>query len=290
MARSTHTDTDAATEFDTLRVRTPRPEHRHVVLPSDEPRNASGSASLPDPVAAFMKSVGQATAQLVSAQLFRQFKDATAPGQERPAQFADVSDDAERALREQIQQRQLTQAQRTRTVPCSARRGSVFQHLGSQPDPPAGGEEFQVRPEMTPQKIQQGRQPSRGSETSEKQTSCSLSGQKRRSASRSRDQVDPKKGKTDAGTAGATDGRDRKVLVGIDWQTTAIKEPVPKTSSQHPSFKPDRTGAPKLPPEPKVKSAVVIKGPSTKSTKSTEPSGHHSQTPAWSPKKKNNKP
>ena len=118
--RSTHTDTDAATEFDTLQVGTPHPEHRHVVLPSDEPRSASGSASLPDPVAAFTKSVGQATAQLVSAQLFGRFKDTTAPGRERPAQFADVSDDAERAFREQIQQRQLTQAQRTRTVPCSA--------------------------------------------------------------------------------------------------------------------------------------------------------------------------
>ena len=62
-------------------------------------------------------------AQLVYTQLFGQFKDATAPGRERPAQFADVSDDAERALREQIQQRQLTQAQRTRTVPCSAGEG-----------------------------------------------------------------------------------------------------------------------------------------------------------------------
>ena len=121
-----------------------------MVLPSDEPRSASGSASLPDPVAAFTKSVEQATAQLVSTQLFGQFKDATAPGQERPAQFADVSDDAERALQEQIQQRQLTQAQRTRTVPCSAGHGSVFQHLGSRPDPPAGGEEFQVCSEMTP--------------------------------------------------------------------------------------------------------------------------------------------
>ena len=142
---------------------------------------------------------------------------------------------------------------------------------------------------MTPRKIQWGRQPSRGSKTSEKQTSRSLSGQKRRSASRGRDQVDPKKGKTDTGTAGAADGRDRKVLVGIDWQTTAIEEPAPKTSSQHPSFKPDRTGASKSPPEPKVKSAVVVKGPSAKSTKATEPSGHCSQTPARSPKK-NNKP
>ena len=91
----------------------------------------------------------------------------------------------------------------------------------------------------------------------------------------------------DAGTAGAAEGRDRKVLVSINWQTTAIEEPAPKTSSQHPSFRPDRTGAPKSLLEPKVKSAVVVKGPSTKST---EPSGHHSQTPAWSPKKKNNKP
>ena len=36
--RSTHTDTDTATEFDTLRVGTPHPEHRHVTLPSVELR------------------------------------------------------------------------------------------------------------------------------------------------------------------------------------------------------------------------------------------------------------
>ena len=285
---STHTNTDAATEFDTLRVGTPRPEHRHVVLPSDEPRSASGSAPLPDLVAALTKSVGQATAQLVSAQLFGRFKDTTAPGRERLAQFADVSDDAERALWEQIQQRQLTQAQRTQTVPCSAGRGSMFQCLGSRADPPAEGEEFQVCPEMTPRKIQWGRQPSRGSETSEKQTSHSLSGQKRRSASRSHDQVDPKKGKTDASGQLAL----RKAGTRRYWSVSTGKLPPSKnrlsnTSSQHPSFRPDRTGAPKLSPEPKVKSAVVVKGPSTKST---EPSGHHSQTPARSPKKKNNKP
>ena len=114
---------------------------------------------------------------------------------------------------------------------------------------------------MTPRKIERGRQPGRGSEVSEKPASRSQSGHKRRSASRGRDEVDSKKGKKDGGSVGATAGKDRKVMVGIDWHTTAIEKPARKTS-QHPSFKPDQGGTSKSPPEPKIKSAVIAKGPS----------------------------
>ena len=199
---------------------------------------------------------------------------------ERPA---DVSDDAERALREQIQQRRLVQAQsqRSREATPTAGRGSVFQQLGGRPDSPAGEENFQVRPEMTPRKIERGRQHGRGSDVPKKPASRSQLGQKRRSASRGRDQVDSKKEKKDGGPVGATAGKDRKVIVGIDWRTAAIKKPARKTS-QHPSFKPDHGGTAKSPPEPKVKSAVVAKG----ANKASGTSGCRSQTPAWSPQKK----
>ena len=107
MPRSTHTDTDAAADLDTLQVGTPHPEYRHVVPPSDEPRNVFGTVTQTDPaaVAAFTVSMGQATAKLVSAQIFGRFKDNTTTGRERPAQSADVTDDAERALRERIRKR-----------------------------------------------------------------------------------------------------------------------------------------------------------------------------------------
>ena len=105
-------------------------------------------------------------------------------------------------------------------------------------------------------------------------------GQKRRSASRGRDQFDSKKEKKDGGPVSATAGKDRKVVTGIDWRTADIEKPARK-ASQHPSFKPDHGGTSRSPPEPKMKSAVVAKGAS----KAAGTSGCHSQTPARSPLK-----
>ena len=209
-----------AANLDTLQVGTPHPEYHHMVPPSDEPRNVFGTVTQTDPeaVAAFMASVGQATAKLVSAQIFGQFKDTTTTGRERPAQSVDVTDDAEWALRERIRQRRLQK---------STRRESVFQRLGGRAGSPTGEGQFQVRPEMTPRKVERGRQPGRASETSDRTGSRSQLGQKRRSASRARDEVDSKKGKTDTGSVGATGGKDRRVTVGIDWQTTGIEDPTP---------------------------------------------------------------
>ena len=134
---------------------------------------------------------------------------------------------------------------------------------------------------MTPRKIERGRQQGHGSDAPEKPASHSQSGQKRRSASWGRDKVDSKKEKKDDGPVGATTGKDRKVGTGIDWHTAIIEKPGQKTS-QHPSFRPDRGGASKSPPEPKVKSAVVTKG----ANKASGTSGRHSHTPARSPQKK----
>ena len=112
---------------------------------------------------------------------------------------------------------------------------------------------------MIPGKVERGRQPGRGSETSEKQTGRSQSRQKRRSTSRGCDQVDYKKGKTDGGSEGTMGGKDWKIKVGIDWRNTAIEEPTPKVSSHHSSFKPDRSGTSKSPPEPMWDNLMKIK-------------------------------
>ena len=74
----------------------------------------------------------------------------------------------------------------------------MFQRLGGRAGSPAREGQFQVRPEMTPRKVERGRQPGRGSETSDRPAGRSQSGQKRRSASRAHNDVDSKKGKTDS--------------------------------------------------------------------------------------------
>ena len=273
---STHTDTDAATEFDTLRVGTPHPEHRHFAPPSAMLREPCGKSALTGPLAAFSESVGQAAAKLVTTQVFGQFHDPAAAGLPRPAA---VSDEAERALRERFHQRRLAQAktQRSQQAASTARSGSVFQRLGA----PVQEESFQVRPEMTPRKVDRGRQQGRSSAAPDKPASRSQSGQKRRSGSRGREEVDPKKGKKDGGPVGATAGKDKRVGTGIDWQTAVIEKSSKKTS-QHPSFKPDRGGTTKSPPEPKIKAAVVAKG----TDKASESSARRNQTPSRSPQKK----
>ena len=86
-------------------------------------------------------------------------------------------------------------------------------------------------PEMTPHKIEQGRQQS-------KETESQWAGsQKRRSQSCPRDKADPKKGRTEG------DGKPAKIQVGIDWTATGIKKPVAKADSRHSSSKTDTSGA-----------------------------------------------
>ena len=113
---------------------------------------------------------------------------------------------------------------------------------------------------MTPQKIERGRQTSHAT-GSEPPHSTS---QKRRSQSQPRDEGEPKKGCTD------NEGQSNKVQVGIDWSTMGIQKPVPKPDPQHPTFKPDLSGANKD-PQPKVKLAVVSKGSQKQGGSSSAP-------------------
>ena len=65
---------------------------------------------------------------------------------------------------------------------------------------------------MTPRKIERGRQPGRNQDLSDRRTSHSDSGQKRRSASQGRDEVDLKKGRMEGHNTGTSSEKSRKVL------------------------------------------------------------------------------
>ena len=105
-------------------------------------------------------------------------------------------------------------------------------------------DEWAPRPEMTPQKVERGRQPGRDQDSSSRPPS-----QKRWSQSRPRDEASAKKGRTDS------DNRPGKIQVGIDWANTGIGKPVPKPDSKHPSFKADPSGVDE--PQPRMKSTVT---------------------------------
>ena len=92
-------------------------------------------------------------------------------------------------------------------------------------------DEWAPHPEMTPRKVERGRQPERDQDSSSRPPS-----QKRRSQSRPRDEVSAKKGRTDG------DNRLGKIQIGIDWVNMGIGKPVPKPDSKHPSFKADPSG------------------------------------------------
>ena len=78
---------------------------------------------------------------------------------------------------------------------------------------------------MTPCKVDRGWQPNKEQEPQR------VGSQKWQSQSRPRNEIDPKKGRTEG------EVKSGKVQVGIDWTTTGIQKPVPKPDSRHPSFK-----------------------------------------------------
>ena len=66
------------------------------------------------------------------------------------------------------------------------------------------------------------------------------------------------------------EGWSSKVQVRIDWSTMGIQKPVSKPDLRHPSFKPDPSGVSKD-QQPRVKLAVVSKGPQKQSSSHSTP-------------------
>ena len=123
-------------------------------------------------------------------------------------------------------------------------RVSVFDRLGHRAQDTQKEDEWAPCPEMTPRKVERGRQPGRDQDSSSRPPS-----QKRRSQSCPRDEASAKKGWTDS------DHRLGKIQVRIDWANTGIGKPVPKPNSKHPSFKADPSGVDE--PQPRMKLTIT---------------------------------
>ena len=151
---------------------------------------------------------------------------------------------ADAALRERLQRRLKASPWTTLGSHPVCERVSVFDRLGHRAQDTQKEDKWAPRPEMTPRKVERGRQPGRDQDSSSRPPS-----QKRRSQSRPREEASAKKGRTDS------DNRPGKIQVGIDWANTGIGKPVPKSDSKHPSFKADPSGVDE--PQPRMKLPVT---------------------------------
>ena len=231
--RRTHTDTDTAMEMGGLSMAPGGPDTRHVPPRAKAP-TAPGSMSTPELAATVARGVAAAATQILE-QYARPPNEA-----ERPP--VDQAADAE--LREHLQRCLKASPW---TIPGSqpvSERVLVFDRLGHRAQDTQKEDEWAPRPEMTPRKVERGRQPGRDQDSSSRPPS-----QKRRSQSHPREEASANKGRMDS------DNRPGKIQVGIYWANTGIGKPVPKPNSKHPSFKADPSGVDE--PQPRKKSTVT---------------------------------
>ena len=200
--RSMHTDTDTAMELESLSMAPGGPDVHHVA-----PR-ASASEDLADKVA---RGVAAAATKILENLTW------ASPADETSHPPVDKSADAT------IQECFL---QRRAATPSSGQvtsgRVSVFERLG-QRVPVSQEDQWVPQPEMTPHKIERGRQPNKEPEPQR------AGSQKRRSQSHPRDEADPKKGRTEG------EGKPAKIQVSIDWTMTGIQKSVAKADSHQSS-------------------------------------------------------
>ena len=210
--QSIHTDTDADMEFDNLNVGTTRLDTRKVAPWEAPPREPVRELSTPDLVNCLTKGMVNATAELL----------------EKFVRPLPVSDAADATYWERFQQRRATTSQPPVTKPAATGQVSAFDRLEHRKHSLQKEEQWMTHLEMTPRKVERGRQKGRSQEHSDRSTSRSeqqsswSTSQKRQSQFHSHDEVDSKKGWTKG------EGKSHKVQVRIDWANTRIQKPVLK--------------------------------------------------------------
>ena len=132
---------------------------------------------------------------------------------------------ADATIREHFQRRLATTPRAMPTRLAATGRTSAFDRLGHRTLTPEEESKWAPCPEMTPRKIDRGRQPHK-----EQETQRTVS-QKHQSQSQPCDEANPKKGRTES------EGKPGKIQVSIDWLTTGIQKPVSKLDSRPPSSK-----------------------------------------------------
>ena len=231
--RSTRTDTDMAMEMGGLSMAPGGPDTCRVPQRAKAP-TAPGSMSTPELAATVARGVAAAATQI-----FERY--ARPPNEaERPP----VDQAADAALRELLQRRLKASPWTTPGSQPVSERVSVFDQLRHRAQDTRKEDEWAPHPEMTPRKVERGRQPGRDQDSSSRPPS-----QKRRSQSPPQEEASAKKGRTDS------DNRPGKIQVGIDWAHTGIGKPVPKPDSKHPSFKADPSGVDE--PQPRMKWTIM---------------------------------
>ena len=231
--RSSHTDTDTAMEMGGLSM-APRGPDTHHVPPRAKAPTAPGSMSTLELAATVARGVAAATTQILE-------RYARPPNE---AECPPVDPAADAALQERLQRCLKGSPWTTPGSQPVSERVSVFDQLGHRTQDTQKEDEWAPHPEMTPRKVERGRQPGRDQDSSSRPPS-----QKRQSQSRPREEVSAKKGRTDS------DNHPGKVQVRIDWANRGIGKPVPKPDSKHPSFKADPSGVDE--PQPRMKSTVT---------------------------------
>ena len=209
------------------------PDTHHVPLRAKAP-TAPGSMSTPELATTVARGVAAAATQILEWY-------ARPPNE---AKRPPVDPAADAALRERLQRRLKGYPWTTPGSQPASERVSVFDRLGHRMQDTQKEDEWAPGPEMTPRKVERGRQPGRDQDSSSRPPS-----QKRRSQSRPREEASAKKGWTDS------DIRPGKIQVGIDWGNTGNGKPIPKPDSKHPSFKVDPSGVDK--PQPRMKSTIT---------------------------------
>ena len=179
--RSTHTDTDTAMEMGGLSMAPGGPDTRRVP-PRTKAPTAPGPLSTPELAATIAHGVAAAATEILE-------RYARPPNEaDRPP----VDQAADAALRERLQRCLKASPWTTPSSQPVSERVSVFDRLGHRVQDTHEEDKWVPRPEMTPRKVQRGRQPGRDQDSSSRPLS-----QKRQSQSRPREEANAKKGRTD---------------------------------------------------------------------------------------------
>ena len=220
--RSTHTDTDTAMEMGGLSMAPRGPDLHHITPRAAAPPVAQGALSTLDLAATVTRGVVAAATQIL--------ERFTWPPQVNEADRPPINLAANAAIWEHFQRHLAATPRSTPTGQATSSRMSAFDRLGHRTLAPQEENQWAPWPEMTPRKMDCGRQPNK------EQESQWARSQKLWSQSQPCDEADPKKGRT------AGKRKSGKIQVSIDWMTTGIQKPVSKPDSCHPSFKPDVSG------------------------------------------------
>ena len=188
------------------------PDQHHMTPRGGAPLATQRTMSTSDLAATVARGVAAATTEIL--------ERFTRPPQLNEADRPPVDWATDAAIRERFQRQLATM------TPATTSQTSAFDRLGHCTLIQQEEDKFAPRPEMTPRKIDRGWQPHK-----EPEAQCVVS-QNRRSQSRPRDKVDPKRGRTEG------DGKPGKVQASLDWSTTGIQKPISKLDCRAPSSKP----------------------------------------------------